>query len=151
MDSAGIRGTADAVEAEAVRRATRLAADCDVALLLFDAGAGPGPPPQGIPQTGPDCRAVVVANKIDLLDSDAAATTPDGERVVAVSAMEGKGLEGLEDALLEPYGDLPDLCRRGEAIVFTEAQGEALRDVSRALREQGPEAAGRVLRSATEG
>jgi tRNA modification GTPase len=151
MDSAGIRDTTDEVEAEAVRRARRLAGHCDVALVLFDAAAGPPPGPEAIPQTAPGTRVLLVANKIDLPAGDAPPETADGRPVVAVSALERRGIRRLEDVLLAPYGRSAEACRGGGAVVFTRAQQRGIEDVMHALDAEGTAPALRSLQELTSG
>src|SRR5579872_3004757 len=76
LDTAGLRETGDAIEAEGVRRAQARAAAADWVIVLHEAGA-PAPPPHG------DGR-LVVRSKADLHPTDGAADGEGAEVVVSV-------------------------------------------------------------------
>ena len=90
VDTAGIRESADAIEREGVSRARRRAKSADLILWLNDAGGG-APPAMGSP-------TLAVRTKIDLIDGDAAATSPAG---LAISAKTGGGVDHLLDVIAE--------------------------------------------------
>jgi tRNA modification GTPase len=79
-DTAGLRDSDDAIEAEGVRRARARAADADLRLIVLDASRPEGTPghrlalgPPGTGEAAVDVEAVVVVNKIDLApDADLA-------------------------------------------------------------------------------
>jgi tRNA modification GTPase len=83
VDTAGLRETLDAVEAEGIRRAKARAASADLVIQVMD------PHSSGAEVTGPD--DLVVFNKIDL-----GAAPPGG---MGVSAKTGAGLDRLVEAL----------------------------------------------------
>jgi len=118
MDTAGIRHSDDDIERHAVRRATGLAADCDVALVLFDIRVGPDAALAALPT---DARIIMVANKCD-----AAPDVAPPQGAIAISAREHLNITALEDALLASY--LPHLqaCRDGAATVFTRVQAQSI-------------------------
>jgi tRNA modification GTPase len=115
-DTAGLRDTAEAVEAEGVRRARARAEAADLVLLLLDAGSDT-PPPEGV-------RAdLTVWNKADL------ARRPDG---LAISVKTGEGLPALVAALTAKVRER--LEAPGEAPVLTRARHRSgLEDTARAL------------------
>jgi tRNA modification GTPase len=82
VDTAGLRDTADEIEAEGVRRARARAAAADLVIGIGEAG---GPAASG---------DVLVANKVDL-----GGAVPAG--ALAVSALTGEGLATLRDRLAE--------------------------------------------------
>jgi len=84
-DTAGLRETADIVEAEGVRRAERAARDADLRIHVID-GANPEPPAGPVEQ-----QDIVVFNKAD---QRPAALAPDG--ALPVSAATGEGVDKLE-------------------------------------------------------
>lgn len=136
MDCAGIRDSEDELEQLAVSRAASLAGSCDVALLLFDAREGPGGVVGAVPTLRKDARGILVGNKADLL---AAGRPPSGTApAIYISARNKTGLDRLESALLGPYADFIEDCRRGGAVVFEEAVETALRKVRERLRVAGP-------------
>jgi tRNA modification GTPase len=95
LDTAGLRDSADAVEAEGVRRARARVEQADLVVLVSDASDPAQPVPHAV-TTAPVLR---VCNKIDL-----APAVPDG--ILAVSALVGSGMNRLHDALAEAARDL---------------------------------------------
>jgi len=83
VDTAGLRETADPIEAEGVRRARARAADADFCVLVVVAGEGMA-----------EAADLAVANKIDL-----GGAVPAG--ALGVSAQSGVGLEALRARLAE--------------------------------------------------
>lgn len=107
-DTAGLRHTSEAIEAEGVRRALARADTADLVLLLLDGSAAD--PMAGLP---PNTRAdLTVWNKADL-------PWPVKRDGHAVSLKTGQGLDALVTALvdqvqhrLETAGEAPVLTRR---------------------------------------
>ena len=87
-DTAGLRETADIVEAEGVRRAERAAREADLRIHVID-GANPEPPAGPVEQ-----QDIVVFNKAD---QRSAALALDG--ALPVSATTGEGVEKLESRI----------------------------------------------------
>ena len=107
LDTAGLRESADSIEAEGVRRARVAIGAADRVLFLVDAVADPQALrflaermrlPANVPVT-------LVYNKTDLLAAGAAGA-PDipGVTSLALSALNGTGLEALRTHLLESAG-----------------------------------------------
>jgi tRNA modification GTPase len=107
VDTAGLRDTADEIEAEGVRRARARAAAADLVIAVMEAGASGPPiagggrregiaanstPPPPVPLPQGEGEILLVANKIDL-----GGATPAG--AIAVSALTGRGLSALRDRL----------------------------------------------------
>jgi tRNA modification GTPase len=107
VDTAGLRDTADEIEAEGVRRARARAAAADLVIVVVEAGDTPPrlgggrwgegvgavstpPPPAPLPRG--EGEIVVVANKIDL-----GGAVPAG--AIAVSVLTGSGLRALRARL----------------------------------------------------
>ena len=91
VDTAGLRDTADEIEAEGVRRARERAAAADLVIVVVEVGAvATPPPPAPLPQG--EGEIVVVANKIDL-----GGAVPAG--AIAVSALTGRGVPELRARL----------------------------------------------------
>ena len=88
VDTAGLRETADIVEAEGVRRAERAAREADLRIHVID-GANPEPPAGPVEQ-----QDIVVFNKAD---QRSAALALDG--ALPVSATTGEGVEKLESRI----------------------------------------------------
>lgn len=97
VDTAGLRDTADEIEAEGVRRSNELISSADIVLRLYE-GADVGVPVAD--------GEIAVRTKIDLL--------PGGEAGgIAVSSKTGEGVEDLKRALA---GRLSRLAREREAV-----------------------------------
>jgi tRNA modification GTPase len=107
VDTAGLRDTADEIEAEGVRRARARAAAADLVIAVVEAGDTPPPlgggrwgegvgavstPPPPAPLPQGEGAIVVVANKIDL-----GGAVPAG--AIAVSVLTGSGLPALRARL----------------------------------------------------
>ena len=92
LDTAGLRESADAIEAEGVRRAQARSAAADLRILVGDAAAAPPLPADSVP-------TLVVANKADLGPHMA-------DAAVRVSALTGAGMDGLRAALTRVAGEL---------------------------------------------
>lgn len=80
VDTAGLRETADSIEAEGVRRALARAEDADLVMTVVEAGSAPPPAVSD--------RHILIANKADL-----GAAGPEG--AVRISAKTGQGMADL--------------------------------------------------------
>ena len=138
-DTAGIRATEDAVEAEGVRRAARTAEEADVRLLVLDGAAWPEVPPDVAGAAAPD--DIVVLNKCDLIDavvtdSGAIEGRPDLSPL-PVSALGGHGMDVV---VAELTRRVSRLSGGGEAPVVTRARHRAaLEECVEALTRFDPE------------
>lgn len=98
FDTAGLRATEDAIEAQGVELSRALSTDADVILYLIDGRMG---------LTDEDCAflagrnapAVIVQNKSDAADFKPCKTLPPVEAEVCVSAKTGTGLPELFSAV----------------------------------------------------
>lgn len=117
-DTAGLRSTRDAIEAEGVRRAERRAAAADLKVLVLDATALPGI--DTAMRALIDDATVVVVNKVDLR------TVPDpviaGVRALPVSLATGEGFDDVKAALVARVRALSD---SGAVPVLTRARHRA--------------------------
>ncbi len=112
VDTAGLRDSTDAIEAEGVRRARAEAARADLLLYVVDATAGLDAGERaGMPV---ECAAVIVWNKTDLPQAKPAPASREGAPVVALSARTGDGLPALRERLKLAAG-----FQGAEAGVFT--------------------------------
>ncbi len=105
VDTAGLREDPDRIEAEGIRRARAALGRADAVLWIVDAtAAAEAAPPEELPR---DVPVVLVRNKIDLLQ-DQAAAAPGREAapvpVVAISAKTGEGIDALRGRLGEIAG-----------------------------------------------
>ncbi|MPY66184.1 tRNA uridine-5-carboxymethylaminomethyl(34) synthesis GTPase MnmE [Deinococcus sp. SDU3-2] len=115
VDTAGLRETADEVEAAGVRQAVSLAQGADLVLALEDGSLPRESLPVDLP---PGTRVIRVRTKADL----SAAWEDAGAR--AVSAVTGAGLPELREAI---HAALLGDAARGEAWLTTERQADAAR------------------------
>ncbi len=133
-DTAGIRATENAVEAEGVRRAARTAEEADVRLVVLDGATWPEVPPDVAGAAGPD--DMVVLNKCDLINGDAI----EGEfglSPLPVSALRGHGMDLV---VAELTRRVSRLSGGGETPVVTRARHRAaLEECVEALTRFDPE------------
>jgi len=136
-DTAGLRATADVIEAEGVRRARARGEKAD---LIIAVGAAPGPE---FPQTPPGVEVLHVITKSDLFEH-----APLG--FLNVSAATGAGMPALLRQLTMIAGRLTD--RAGAAALARPRQVACVRDTAEALanamRATEPELRGEELRLA---
>jgi tRNA modification GTPase len=122
-DTAGLRGAADAIEQEGLRRALARAEAAELRLFVFDAGR---PPDAAGAAAWPGPDTLLVANKIDLLSQ---AELPAG--AIGVSALTGEGIGSLTAALAARVGAEYDigapLLTRTRHRASLEAARDALR------------------------
>lgn len=121
VDTAGLRATADVVEAIGVARSERAIEGADLVLRLVPPDAPPPPPPASP-------RELVVRSKADLL---ASAGLERAEVALAVSATTGAGLDRLRAAIAERLG--AGVGEEGLVIV-RERQHQALMSAAEATR-----------------
>jgi tRNA modification GTPase len=150
-DTAGLRESGDAIEAEGVRRARARAAEADLKLMVLDATR---PEEASAPVRAlVDADTLVVANKIDLaVDATASAWT---DRVGATPALRmsvktGAGLEALLSRLTEELARRFDVT--GAPLITRARHRAALEECLAALRRYDaaalPELAAEDLRLA---
>jgi tRNA modification GTPase len=135
-DTAGLRDTADEIEAEGIRRSHRRAAEADLRLVIRDAGE----PIPADPALGPGPDTIRVLNKIDQV--------PDASRAddeIALSVRTGAGLDRLLDMLAEAVerrltGDgSPALTRARHRAALEDARDALARVPSAPLPELAAE------------
>jgi tRNA modification GTPase len=99
VDTAGLRATADAIEAEGVRRAQRSIEQADVLLYVYDLTRGLDDDERAfLCDTAPEVPALVVGNKYDLIDGTAASPAVEDLPVFMLSATQALH----DDAPLRP-------------------------------------------------
>ena len=113
LDTAGLRDTADEIEAEGVRRALARMADADLVLVVAETGGGAFEDVGGLPK-------LLIRTKSD------ACLDPDTE-VLQVSARTGMGMDRLRDTLAATARDItqtsgpPPLTRARHRAALSEA------------------------------
>ena len=100
VDTAGIRETTSQAEIEGVRRSWQAAAEADVILQVFDAKDGWGEADQLIAEQLLPRKALLIANKCDLLKRPG---TPvgDSETALCLSAKTGAGVDQLKAHIVD--------------------------------------------------
>ena len=102
LDTAGLRVSPDAVEAEGIKRALAAVERADVVLCVEDATGGEVSqlPSELILPDG----LIRVYNKIDLTDKSAVVRVPDSGTQVFLSARTGEGVSALKQVIRERLG-----------------------------------------------
>ncbi len=103
VDTAGLRATECAIEAEGVARADALVAQADLNLHLLDISRPLADEDRALLARLPPARTLLALNKCDL-PRRLARGEPPGWRSVAISARAGTGLDELRAALVEMLG-----------------------------------------------
>ena len=119
VDTAGLRATEDAVEAEGVARAEALIAQADVVLRLVPPDASPCPDAAA-------ANEILVFSKCDL--APAPAPSP-----LRVSAKTGEGLDALKDALADRLARLAARSAEETGADVTTRQKDCLQTARAAL------------------
>jgi tRNA modification GTPase len=167
-DTAGLRAAAG-LEAEGVERAKRFLAEADLVVWVLDATTGepgdvsdiarglprvlPGPGPGASPglsakdsggrePPGSPGRLVVI-NKVDQPPAWDLSRAPDALRVSAVT---GEGVPGLASAIARTL--VPNPPPPGAAVPYTPRLADLVEAADRALKENRPADAARLLRDA---
>lgn len=139
-DTAGLRETADRVEAEGIRRAHERARSADLKLALFDAATVPDS--ETLALLDKDC--LVLATKIDQ-NGVAVPATIAGHPVIAVSVTAPGGLAALLEALATAVAEraapdaAPGITRARHRAAVEEARQALLRALSAPLPELAAE------------
>jgi tRNA modification GTPase len=145
-DAAGIRETADPLEAEGVSRARRQLHQADLVLWVLDASTLP--PGCDVVEAAmcelaeecgefaQDARPLIVLNKIDLLEEPPPLSNSS---VVAVSALAGLEIDALLAAIAQRL--VPNALRRSDAVPFTDRQCSLLESALTAIKVGDPMAA----------
>ncbi|MGH8161537.1 MAG: tRNA uridine-5-carboxymethylaminomethyl(34) synthesis GTPase MnmE [Gammaproteobacteria bacterium] len=144
VDTAGLRETADPVEAEGVRRARERAARADLVIEVRDDTAGAGSGELG------DERRLMVLNKVDRSGRAPGLAIIDGTAAIAVSATTGAGLAELAAKLRESAIGTTSAegTRFSARRRHLDALAHAAAAVARARRAAGGELIAEELRAA---
>ena len=138
VDTAGLRQAQDVVEQLGIERTWNAARDADVLVVIVDVRQGKTPADSEIVRClPPTIPRIVVANKIDLLDTVSTIEESRSLGEVRVSAKTGAGIDVLRNALLQAAGWVP----QGEAAFL--ARTRHLEGLARAQAHVGL-AAGRL-------
>jgi tRNA modification GTPase len=144
LDTAGIRDATDKVEQLGVERSRSVAQSADLVLLTIDAQTGWTDADQAIYDQVNHRPLILVANKVDLLDVPMVSYPPEIEPVVYTAAAQNKGIETLEQAILEAVhqgtltaANLDLAINQRQAAALTQTQ-TALELVQQAIADQLP-------------
>jgi len=147
VDSAGIRATSDAVEAEGVDRARQAVSVASAVIVVLDRSRPLEDEDHQVLEETESSRRVVTMNKMDQPSRWTSEVLSLGseEEVVAVSAMTGEGLDGLRGALRtvlvgggDVYRDTPTVANQRH-IGLLERAGASLGDAEGAARDGATE------------
>lgn len=129
LDTAGIRETVDQVEKIGVERSRQAANSADLVLLTIDATAGWQSGDEEIYQQVKHRPLILVINKIDLVEDLGGICSPNMEKAVKTAAAQNRGIEDLEQAILEVVqtqkivaGDLDLAINQRQAAALIKAQ-----------------------------
>lgn len=129
LDTAGIRETVDQVEKIGVERSRQAANSADLVLLTIDATAGWQSGDEEIYQQVKHRPLILVINKIDLVQDLGGVCSPNMEKAVKTAAAQNRGIEDLEQAILEVVqtqkivaGDLDLAINQRQAAALIKAQ-----------------------------
>ena len=141
VDTAGLRETADEIEAEGVRRATESIEEADVLLYLYDLTVGLDSEEidflQDLAGSGSDVQPVLIGNKADAAP-DLPVAELDDLTALKLSALEAREnadeLEGLLDRLTDTVAEH---LSRAEAspVVMNQRHRQHLQDALDAVRQ----------------
>jgi tRNA modification GTPase len=147
VDTAGLRHEAGEIEEHGIKRTRHALAQADLALVIFDGSQELDTNDVMLIKEVSDKKKLTLLNKSDLpqkLDGSDLEKLAGGPAPLELSATEGKGLEGLREAL---YQSALGGRTSGEAIVITRERHhqalaqtqEALGRVSQSLQEDRSE------------
>lgn len=136
-DTAGLRDSADDIEAEGVRRARARAEAADLKLVLFDVGA----PPDAASEALVDGDTIVVDSKADLAPRAAGAQAAGALARCAVSVRTGAGIDAFVIVLTNAvraragFADAPAITRARHREALTDCR-DALRRAASASESE---------------
>ncbi len=117
LDTPGVHRGRDRLNRWMVEQALGVLSDVDVAVMVVDASAPPGPGDRFVAETiGRSSRPAVLAlNKVDLLDPEGRARAAAGYRAIGsfraaidVSARTGEGIDALRECLVAAVPEGPE-------------------------------------------
>lgn len=129
-DTAGMHETDDPLERAGVDRARRRADSADLVVLVFDLTKAWSDADRRLVGRFPN--AMLVHNKLDLVETPDITAEPDRPSGHFTSALNGCGLEDLLTAMAERL--VPVAPEVGSAVPFTEEQIQRLESVRRGIR-----------------
>lgn len=159
LDTAGLRGAGDAIEAEGIRRARAAMAGADRILFVIDAAADPAAAGylEERALLPPEVPVTVVFNKIDLTVPGPAACelAPGGIASVRLSALTGEGLDTLATHLkacmgFDPGGTHALSARARHLEALTRVDAHVLEAAGQLAARSAPELVAEELKRAQQ-
>ena len=127
FDTAGLRQTEDAIEAEGIRRSWKKLEEAGLILAVFDGSERPTREDLELAKRCAGRPAIALINKADVTGSEDRLTEEDRvllqdcfSRIVALSALEGSGRRELEQAVQDVTG--VERLAEADAVLATERQ-----------------------------
>jgi tRNA modification GTPase len=117
-DTAGVRGTPDAIESIGIDRAQQAIVDADLVLLVVDGSEGFNDDDLDVFSRVRNSRYLVVVNKSDLPDFKPHVPGV-GPEAISVSALGGNGLDDLSGAIIRRLGVVDS---DGDGLLITDAR-----------------------------
>lgn len=100
IDTAGLRETSDTVESIGVERTKQTLADADLVVVVLDSSQEFTKEDEEILESVKDLNHIIAENKQDISNSR---LKIQDSKLVKISAKTGEGIEGLENAIVEPF------------------------------------------------
>lgn len=126
QDTAGIRHTREAVEAEGVRRSRVAATEADVTLIVLDGSVPVTAEDEALLSEFSGPSTVVASNKSDLTAAVQTDQASQAAQVIPVSALTGLGMDELKTALYAAAAG-PSAQPLSHAFLVTSRQSHALK------------------------
>ncbi len=133
LDTAGIRESTDQVEQMGIVRSQAAAKSADLVLLAFDASLGWTDAEQQLYDTVRTRPHILVMNKVDLAQENADLPSLESPLVRTIAA-EGKGIEDLEQAILNTV-NAGQLTAANSDLAINQRQAAALTRARTALEQ----------------
>ena len=133
LDTAGIRESTDQVEQMGIVRSQAAAKSADLVLLAFDASLGWTDAEQQLYDTIRTRPHILVMNKVDLAQENADLPSLESPLVRTIAA-EGKGIEDLEQAILNTV-NAGQLTAANSDLAINQRQAAALTRARTALEQ----------------
>ncbi|GAB2024837.1 tRNA uridine-5-carboxymethylaminomethyl(34) synthesis GTPase MnmE [Lactovum odontotermitis] len=99
IDTAGIRETADKVEAIGVERSRKALSEADLVLLILDASGELTPEDRALLELSQPSTRILLLNKTDLPQKLDETQLPDGAESIKISALKNENLQALEEQI----------------------------------------------------
>lgn len=135
-DTAGLRTPLDPVEKEGIERVRKKIPEADMLLWVLDGSASYSSEDEGVYEAIRDRKVIAVVNKTDLpMKLETGAIASKCLRSVAVSALNGDGLDSLKEGLYQAFYSTG---HKGAGLLLTNLRHrEALEKAKQAMEQAG--------------